>query len=126
MNRRMRNRTYGGVRGRRGQVRPLLDWLPDIQNFELTVSWVPITVCRDSEKLTFSARRQSRHQLADSASCWRGEHASPKSLWVCQKISQRASSQPATAATATTSTGDWRPYTNKPNAANASPKSPRE
>ena len=25
MNRRMRNRTYGGVRGRRGQLRPLLD-----------------------------------------------------------------------------------------------------
>ncbi len=87
---------------------------------------VLIAVCRDSEKLTFSARRQSRHQLADSASCWRGEHASPKSLWVCQKTIQRASSQPATAATATTSTGDWRPYTNKPNAANASPKSPRE
>ncbi len=26
MNRRMRNRTYGGVRGRRGQLRPLLDY----------------------------------------------------------------------------------------------------
>jgi hypothetical protein len=28
MNRRMRNRTYGGVRGRRGQPRPLLDVRP--------------------------------------------------------------------------------------------------
>lgn len=27
MNRRMRNRMYGGVRGRRGQSRPLLDVL---------------------------------------------------------------------------------------------------
>jgi hypothetical protein len=28
MNRRMRNRMYGGVRGRRGQSRPLLDVRP--------------------------------------------------------------------------------------------------